>query len=1306
MSRILKSYLKRLTNLSSRNKSLLLPRLITEQFADLHATDFLLNTPSFEILQQVIQRRTRIALCDVADPRYEKVNLLSRTLRKIARTEAFITEERGSRDLYVGYPFVRGKFTNGAVVHAPLLFFPVTLKMDREQWCLSCRNDVGVVLNRAFALAYAQFNETRIPDSILETVFEDFPTHATLFRTELYKWLKESPFQVNFNQELFEDKLRSFDALKGSELELQEKAGELKLYPEAVLGIFPQSGSYLEPDYHYLIGQDSVPLAQVNPEPAPGVVKEELLLTPFPLDLSQEKAVRAVKQGQSLVVQGPPGTGKSQLICNLMADFAAQGKKVLLVCQKRAALDVVYQRLQDAGLGGFAALIHDYKNDRPALYQQIAGQAQGVEAYRKENYSLDAVFIEREYYRECRQIDQAVEALEAFRQALSDEELAGVSIKELYLTSRADAQAIPLNDILKAFPMERAEAFKRRLQYFMAYWLRITPEHTWYRRRDFSCFKQVDYQRMEELLAEWPAFYGRQQQEFREITARHLEKSFFTYFDVLTENIAQASALLQDPVVFELFRAYNRVPADNSARIRFIRKTIQALQARDGFETQLSADRLLPFQQQLAGVIRRKESFVYGLLWEWFGEDREEIRRIGAKKGLNTHPEDLMKLNQFIQNRLDLEEWFRNPLLRFDRKYIRSGAEYADAHLAFLQKAAQASEVVQLFQVAQPLFAQLTEATADKKHLLQKLDQLSAWIANWQSYLEALEPWLIPEQLQELLDRPETHSQELLRELTRDFDELVEMDALRNDFSAEELTATERICSLGMAMALKRDSDYVVLFDNSVRLAWIQLIEERYPVLKAVSSLKMQQLETTLQQGIIRKQELSGDIVRMKLKEYLYTDTEKNRLGNLVTYRELLHQVTKKRRIWPIRKLLETMGAEVFRLLPCWMTSPEAASAMFPMTAGLFDLVIFDEASQCYAEYALPAAYRGKQLVIAGDSKQLPPTDLYKIRFEEVLEETENVPVELEVESLLDLASQRLPACQLTGHYRSLSLDLIQFSNAHFYKNSLHLLPDFEYINRSEPGITYHKVNGIWEKGINRIEAQKVLELVRELQVTTRSVGIVTFNYPQQQLIEELLEAEQLVFPELFVKNIENVQGDERDVIIFSVGYASDAQGRLMMQFGSLNTQGGENRLNVAVTRARRKIHMVTSLWPLQLRTENSAHNGPRLLKAYLEYAHQVSDGKFLPQPLETPRHRSQLLLRDQLLDKIPYAGRELPFADLTLKTDQGYQGLILTDDDPYFYSTSAKEPHAYLPLSLRRKNWPFKRIYSREYWSGKEPVI
>ncbi|MBC7920591.1 MAG: DNA helicase I, partial [Ferruginibacter sp.] len=275
--------------------------------------------------------------------------------------------------------------------------------------------------------------------------------------------------------------------------------------------------------------------------------------------------------------------------------------------------------------------------------------------------------------------------------------------------------------------------------------------------------------------------------------------------------------------------------------------------------------------------------------------------------------------------------------------------------------------------------------------------------------------------------------------------------------------------------------------------------------------------------------------------------------------------------------------------------------------------------------------------------------------------------------------------------------------------DTLQMLPDFREINKREPAIRYVKVEGVWENNANPPEAEAVVNLVEELlrDQPGKSIGIVTFNFKQQTLIQDLLEGKAFekgfLLPEsLFVKNIENVQGDERDVIIFSVGYAPDAGGRLAMQFGSLNAQHGENRLNVAITRARDRVYVVSSILPTQLHPEDTRHEGPKMLKKYLEYAWQVSQGQYKPQPKPTKQYRTDWLLKDKLSLANPQFRRELPFADLTIKDDEVYQALLLTDDDLYHQSLSSKEAHAYVPFALQAKNWQFKRMYSREYWKAK----
>jgi len=199
----------------------------------------------------------------------------------------------------------------------------------------------------------------------------------------------------------------------------------------------------------------------------------------------------------------------------------------------------------------------------------------------------------------------------------------------------------------------------------------------------------------------------------------------------------------------------------------------------------------------------------------------------------------------------------------------------------------------------------------------------------------------------------------------------------------------------------------------------------------------------------------------------------------------------------------------------------------------------------------------------------------------------------------------------------------------------------------------------------------------------------------------------------LFKLNIDNVQGDERDVIIFSLTHAPDVNGKLTMQFGSLNSQKGENRLNVAVTRAKEMIYMVSSIMPQQMNTDQLKNEGPKLLKKYLEYAYDVSSLKYKPELGQRGDFDKAWYLKDhikQLLDDSSIykceITDELPFTDLTIKSGKLYVGVILTDDEGYFQSISPKDTHVYKPFTLSSKNWKFKGVFSREFWTDRETVL
>lgn len=1319
MHKVLKSYLKRLTNLTSNNRSLFLLRLIKDQFIDLHDFNFINKQGSFQIVESLIANN-RINLCAQFDSRDEETNVVSQRLKRISRREKFIYEEKGSKDLYVGWLFVKGKLSDGTPVRCPLIFFPVDLELVSGKWLLMPREE-GPSLNKSFLLAYAHFNNIKLSDDFIDRNLEDFDTDSTIFRTSLYQLLETSEIELNFNQENFEDKLKKFEEYKKADFLEIVKNGELKLFPEAVLGIFPQSGSYLVPDYNELLNNSAIQDIEdffsshttVEEEPRYSFlnsVEEEKTFTPFKMDAHQENALKAIKKGQSIVVQGPPGTGKSQLICNLIADHIATGKKVLVVSQKRAALDVVYNRMQEKEMTSFMGLVHDFKNDRKSLFEKIASQVDRIEEYKMLNNGLDSIQLERNFLQSSRRIDQITEELEEFKYALFDESECGVSVKELYLTSDQEADFVNFKQEYTQFKLNDLDTFLINLRDYTEYVKKFgSREYEWSDRRTFKEHGIAELRTIQAILKEIPEYQEEIAERAFEIVGTKLTLEDFGVILGRRDYIVQMLGTLKDEAAYSYFQHLaDYSDSDTSALwVSNIERIIMECYKGEGPETSIKAENLGKFQETLERSMDARKNIYRFLKWSLFSKDKYWIKRVLVENGLKSDKEGLKILVERIDNRLNLEHNLTK--LKEQSWLVGVPDSYEKVHFQTWFHVFKLAIRAKLIFTSLRNFKQYFNATKlTYEELKNKIEQLFDIIKETPIKKDRWLIYLTENQILAIENEP-GYAQVAEESLKRDFEELCEFDKVKEQLSTSEITALDKLIQDSEALTTE---DLEKVFQNSVRLAWIDHIETKYPVLRTVSSKKFHKLEAELQNAVKEKMAITNDMLLLRAREKTYANAEHNRLNNMVTYRDLYHQVSKKRRIWPLRKLIANHENELFDLVPCWLASPESVSAIFPMRE-MFDLVIFDEASQCFAEQGIPAMYRGRKVLIAGDSKQLQPSDLYQVRFDD----ESNLP-ELEVDSLLELSERYLFSIQLNGHYRSRSLDLIDFSNRHFYDGKLKLLPDYSVVNSKEPGIEYLKVNGVWQDNTNELEAEKVVELLLNIVGSANSsdVGVVTFNAKQQQLILDKIDhvfiEQNLVWPSnWFVKNIENVQGDEKDVIIFSTAYAPDPEGKMTMQFGSLNVAGGENRLNVAVTRAREKVILVSSIKPQQLKVEETKNPGPKLLKSYMEYAYKVSEGKFKPEISLSSRHGAQWYLKNQLKNWLNEhiedfeVTDELPFADLTVKYKDQYKALIITDDDLYFESPSIKDVHVYTPFTLSKKQWRFRGFFSREWWSKREQL-
>jgi len=485
-------------------------------------------------------------------------------------------------------------------------------------------------------------------------------------------------------------------------------------------------------------------------------------------------------------------------------------------------------------------------------------------------------------------------------------------------------------------------------------------------------------------------------------------------------------------------------------------------------------------------------------------------------------------------------------------------------------------------------------------------------------------------------------------------------------------------------------------------------------------------------EGVIRPREMYG----------------RNRTGEQREWRAFAAELKKKRRVKPVRKLFQSYGSHLFRIAPCWLASPESVSKVFPLEKDLFDLVIVDEASQLAVERAIPFLYRARHAVIAGDEKQLPPFDLFQVREDEPEEEDEAISDE---KSLLDLAGTRYNTINLSWHYRSEYQDLINFSNHAFYEGLLNVAPN-SVNDPQHPPIRWIRCNGMWENQTNHVEAGRVVDEIRNVWAgkpddgAYPSIGVITFNERQQDLIKDVIDKRLESDPEflelhtsahegakkddsLFVKNIENVQGDERDVIIFSVGYARDADGMFVNCFGTLSMKGGENRLNVAVTRARKEMAVVSSIEPADIKP-TSRHDGPKRLRQFLEYARMTDSlneegQKAVLSELNPDMERTReskrvefdsefeiqvykrLQARGHRVEtQVGFSGYKIDLAIVHPHDGNRYLLGIECDGATFHAAKSVKERDVMRQRFLEGKGWIIERIWSRNWWKNPEREI
>ena len=501
-------------------------------------------------------------------------------------------------------------------------------------------------------------------------------------------------------------------------------------------------------------------------------------------------------------------------------------------------------------------------------------------------------------------------------------------------------------------------------------------------------------------------------------------------------------------------------------------------------------------------------------------------------------------------------------------------------------------------------------------------------------------------------------------------------------------------------------------------LQWIDVVLRETPVLSAL--VRVPHDETV--KKFREKDALHFGINKAKIKaELSHRRPTLDLVAQGSSVFRLLREGVKKRKQKGIRALLSDDGDLVQTLKPCFLMSPLSVST-YLSSEMKFDVVVFDEASQIFPQDAVGAIYRGEQLIVVGDSKQMPPSNFFTATVETDLDdETEDVT---DFESILDICSTAFPQRRLKWHYRSRYEGLIAFSNKHFYDNDLVTFPS-AVTDKEDVGVDYVHVDGVFDRRTktNRAEAEKIVDMVFEHieRYPDRSLGVVAFSISQQELIDRLISKRRQqdsskdeffrsdkVEP-FFVKNLETVQGDERDTILFSIAYAKDAQGKFLLNFGPINREGGERRLNVAVTRAKQNVKVVASIRFTDINLAGSKSVGARMLRDYLEYAEKggmTEEAEDNVVVVDGPDFEAEVgdFLRSHGYEVHTQVGCSSFKIDLAVKRPDTEDYVLAVECDGLSYSAAktARDRDRLRQDVLERMGWSFYRIWSTDWYRNK----
>ncbi|MGB3374128.1 MAG: DUF3320 domain-containing protein [Microbacterium sp.] len=1145
-------------------------------------------------------------------------------LRSLAYKARTITEETGSNNLYIAFGMLRWKF-NDRELSSPLVLVPVTLeasgrgnvyrlKVDdagesTPNYCLleklrvsfgveipglanPAKDDAGINLSAAFAATRQALTEARLPFTVDDTADLSILQFG---KFRLWKDLDE-------NWETFTS----------------------------------------NPLVSHLINTPTETFE--DPSPAPTSVDLDALgnSVPVPADSSQLEAVADAVADRTFVLEGPPGTGKSQTITNLLAHALVSGKRVLFVAEKRAALDVVKDRLETVGLGPYSLDLHD-KGARPnAVRAQIR---EALDAMARP----DAAALKAQYENAA----SSRGSLRRYAERLHESNTAGMSLYSARETLLAFPESMPMLDvpasIVAGLSEDRLEAVRTAL--------RGLPETA-----DLAHPSPLNAWGFVRVAGEHPSNLNGLHDAAREFD-RALTEAATNGADMATLLLARSADFIERWSQLSGAPRYSLDALDQfrprylSGEVPNLQKHLSAMTTTppswfatvspECLDTDVVAVHTAAQAADASGFFGRRKRQRAAL--QLFGAALRVTPKVVPAKTVSALTGEIASTALAVTNVRDAlatlpvlvaaSDW--NPYLREDAQSTTTTIDWARWLSEALTPRTDSDEETRALRdhyrnssasgALASALASLARAWRTLEAATSGSESSGSVLSDWAASRSVIDAWGMTRTARALdTEQPTT--------LNRWVDFVRALEPLR----AHGMDTARQSLLIG---AIPADIA-VMAFDKGAAAA---SISER------AASQALESFDAKAHGRAIDRFTDSTSAIRAELprwipaeilaKRRIDADYSGGQLG------ELKRQLSRQRGGMSVRALFTSYGDLITQIAPCVLMSPESVSRFFPAAAAMFDIVVFDEASQIRVADAVGAMGRARSVVVVGDSKQMPPSTFAEVTADADLESGANQDAIQDEESILtECVQAQVPRRWLSWHYRSQDESLISFSNHKYYESRLASFPapwpGTTPTIDADHGVSLVRVNGHFNRSgrgrdlrTNPIEAHAIVDEVARRFASSGgdlpSLGIITFNAPQRTLIESLLREapdERIAAAldqrdGLFVKNLENVQGDERDVILFSVAFSANERGVIPLNFGPLSRAGGERRLNVAITRARRQVILFASFDPAELRAEQTTSVGIKHLRAYLELAangvESISDD--LPRERVIDRHRDEI---------------------------------------------------------------------------------